>query len=68
MLHNEDYLKAAIYWQNHEMNHRYFFAYADGVLLLLRMNDFPDEPLLTLINGLEIMDIDDVPPDWIIPF
>lgn len=61
------YMEQNIFWQNHS-NKRFFFAYSDAVLLLLRINDFPDEPLLTLINGLEIIDIDDPPSCWTIPW
>jgi hypothetical protein len=35
---------------------------------LLRLNNFPEEPLLTLIFGLEIIDIEDVPEKWKVPF
>ena len=30
----------------------------------LTMNDFPDEPLYTVLVDEELMDIDDVPPGW----
>jgi hypothetical protein len=68
MKSSKDYILQSIYWQNHDTNKRFFFAYSDGILLLLRVNDFPDEPLLTFINGLEILDIDDAPSCWNIPW
>ncbi|WP_313531983.1 hypothetical protein [Sphingobacterium multivorum] len=33
-------------------------------LILLRMNNFPEEPLYTLINGLDITDLEDKPTGW----
>ncbi len=35
---------------------------------LLRMNDFPEEPLYTVIAGPSSLDIDDVPRNWTIEF
>lgn len=61
-------IEKSIYWQKHPKNARYFYAYNDTELLLLRLNDFPDEPLLTLIKGLEILDIEEVPEHWVVPF
>ena len=64
----EELLTKSIYCQNHSTNKRYFFAIDNSELILLRLNDFPDEPLLTLIKGKEILDIDDTPLQWIIQF
>ena len=61
-------LKQSIYWQRHTLNQKYFFANYDGELLLLRLNNFPDEPLLTLINKLDILDIEETPANWVVPF
>jgi hypothetical protein len=33
----------------------------------LRMNDFPEEPLYTLMWNDQTLDMDDVPACWIIP-
>ena len=64
----KNYKDLSIYWQIHETNKRYYYAFVDGELLLLRINDFPDEPFLTLIKGLEIEDIEETPTNWIITF
>ena len=64
---NQELTSRSLYWQKHSANQRYFFTYNDGKLLLLRLNDFPDEPLLTLINGLDILDLDEVPVNWVVP-
>lgn len=58
----------SIIWEKHFLNERYFYSTNNGKLLLLRLNNFPDEPLLTLIDGLNIFDLEDVPDNWIVPF
>jgi hypothetical protein len=63
----EHLLTVSIYWQRHEHNQRYFYAYRNGQLILLRINDFPDEPYCTIIMGLAIMDMEDIPVHWVIP-
>ena len=60
--------KSSIYWQKHSNNQRYFYAYSNGELLLLRLNDFPDQPFLTLIRGMGIIDMEETPEDWVVPF
>lgn len=57
----------SVYWQKVEGTDRYYYAYQNDELLLLRMNNFPDEPLYTLINKLEIHDLDDLPNSWVLP-
>ena len=40
-------------------------AVHNGDELILRLNDFPAEPLYTLfVNGEEIIDIEDFPENW----
>ena len=64
----EGCLKKSIYWQKHPTNNKYFYAYTDSELILLRLNNFPDESLLTLIYKLDIIDIEDAPEYWTIPY
>ena len=64
----ENLATESVKWQRHPSNGRYFFAYNNGDLILLRQNDFPDEPLLSIICGLEIIDLDEVPTVWEIPW
>ncbi len=61
-------MRISLLWQKHSINKRYFYSLNDGKLLLLRLNNFPDEPFLTLIDGLSILDLDNVPENWVIPF
>ena len=39
----------------------------EGQKCELVMNDFPEEPLYTLSCDGETLDLDDAPPEWIIP-
>lgn len=64
----KDLLTKSIYWQKHSSEVKYFYAYSDNQPLLLRLNNFPDEPLLTVIAGLEIMNLEDTPEFWVVPF
>ena len=59
-------LKKNIKWKNHpdKKVRRFFYCEIEGRLILLRMNNFPDEVLYTVINGLEIIDIEDKPENW----
>jgi len=64
---NNQLLKINISWNRHATNPRYLYAYVESKLILLRTNDFPDEPLYTIINDLDLTDIDDLPSNWIVP-
>lgn len=61
-----DYSDRMILWKKHELNIRYWFAELDGNAVFLRMNNFPDEPLYTIISKNVIKDYDDLPQNWII--
>ncbi|MBL0200726.1 MAG: hypothetical protein IPP81_11455 [Chitinophagaceae bacterium] len=64
----DSFFKASIIWQRHQSNNKYFYAYYNNELLLLRLNNFPDEPLLTFIRELNITDLDEPPLNWVIPW
>jgi len=61
-------LKMKIAWQPVKFTKTEWFAIIDGEKYSLRMNDFPDEPLYTIFNQEDIINIDDAPMGWIIPF
>jgi len=61
---NDELVQTSLEWHNHATNPRYRYCAVDDKLVLLRMNNFPDEPLWTLINGLEITDMEDIPELW----
>ena len=64
---NNKLFQQKILWQKHLSNKKFFFYYEDENLILLRINNFPEESLYTLIDSLEIIDFDDPPQQWIIP-
>ena len=65
MMKNNDYLSEKIRWSETFDVRFPFEAVYNGKKLLLRLNDFPAEPLYTLfVNGEEIMDIDDFSDSW----
>lgn len=60
----EKLMSSKIVWKNHPNNLKYFYTEFDKRIILLRLNNFPDEPLLTIIDGLEIIDIEERPSGW----
>ncbi|MDO3528729.1 hypothetical protein [Ralstonia pseudosolanacearum] len=58
----------AVVWRRASPNREgvVYKAQAEGNHWALRMNDFPDEPLYTLvINGVEVIHFNDWPPAWV---
>jgi hypothetical protein len=64
----DQFKEMQISWVKHPTNERYYYTRIDNDIILLRLNDFPDEPLLTLIYGLDILDVEEVPQNWKVPF
>jgi hypothetical protein len=60
----KDLLKINVKWKCHPNVRGFFYYKYDEKIFLLRMNNFPDEVLYTVINGLEIIDIEDKPKNW----
>jgi len=60
----ENLLKTKVKWKKHKVSSRFFYHQSNDQISLLRINDFPDEPLFTVISGLEIKDMDDKPLEW----
>lgn len=61
-----DYSDRTILWKKRKLNIKYWFAKLDGNTAFLRMNNFPDESLYTLISQNVIKDYDDLPQNWIL--
>jgi hypothetical protein len=69
MENTESLFSRSIDWQSEKPGGRgpEYYAYVDGKKWRLRMNDFPEEPLFTLIVGEQTIDFDDRPPTWTLP-
>jgi hypothetical protein len=63
-MENKNLILSNIFWKKHPENERYYYLKDNDKIILLRINNFPDEPLYTLINGLNIIDIEDKPVGW----
>jgi hypothetical protein len=54
-------------WQSSKVSLYIFEGVFQGTAVRLRLNDFPDEPLCTvIIDGTET-DLDDLPTGWTLP-
>jgi len=53
-----------LFWRKHPTNVKFFFIKEQDKTILLRLNNFPEEPLLTIINGMDIYDIEERPITW----
>lgn len=56
---------ARIQWQ--QLSGPYFQSNFQGKIIKLRLNDFPDEVLWTLIVDGEELNLEETPPHWILP-
>ncbi|MGE8429447.1 MAG: hypothetical protein ACN6O7_16315 [Sphingobacterium sp.] len=63
-MNNEELISSTIFWKKHPEIGYYYYNEEYDKLILLRMNNFPEEPLYTLINGLDITDLEDKPTGW----
>lgn len=64
----EEYLRKKIKWNESNNSEYPFFIVIDRKTLVLRLNDFPEEPLYTLIvDGKEVIDLEGLPSTWQIP-
>jgi hypothetical protein len=61
---NEELISSTVFWKKHPDIGYYYYNEEYDKLILLRMNNFPEEPLFTLINGLDITDLEDKPTGW----
>ena len=56
-----------IQWEEELPGGTQFFAYVEGDLCQLSMNDYPDEPMYTLMWRQFAIDLDDRPLEWSLP-
>lgn len=62
----EELIKESIYFKSVPKSERYFYTEINHVIILLRINNFPEEPLYTIIQGINILDIEEKPKNWFI--
>lgn len=64
----EKHVTSSIAWESAGDGELPYRASVDGHVYTIRVNDFPEEPLYTLlVDGQEIVDLDDWPAAWIKP-
>ena len=56
-----------IEWQYTPQSRFEFYGTSDDVTVRLRLNDFPDEPLCTLILNGDEADLEEWPSRWTLP-
>ncbi|MEK7834103.1 MAG: hypothetical protein AAB401_23650 [Acidobacteriota bacterium] len=62
----KDYLDLKVVWKKSDDPEFPYFAEIEEERCLIRLNDFPDEHLYTLLaNGIAVADFDDWPANWI---
>ncbi|MBL4708041.1 MAG: hypothetical protein JKY48_06340 [Flavobacteriales bacterium] len=64
MINLLELLNAKIEWVRGKSDKKFFVASYKGIDLLLRMNNFPEEPMYTLFWIEESSDFDDKPDSW----
>jgi len=63
-----DYLtQSRIDWQTTSESPYIFEAVFQGTMVRLRLNDFPEEPLCTVVIDGAGTDLDDLPKTWTLP-
>lgn len=62
----KDYLGMNVVWRKNADPEYPFAAIIDGEQCLIRLNDFPEEHLYTLLaDGVVVADFDDWPVTWV---
>jgi hypothetical protein len=69
----EDILKEPLVWKPHPSNKKYHQTYINGEHALLRLNNFPDDPIYTFIyykdiDNFLIFHLDESPKSWKIEY
>jgi hypothetical protein len=63
----KELLKRKIDWQKTSDNAYMFTCMIDGQVFKLRLNDFPEEPLCTIIWDDGEQNLDDLGKEWTLP-
>jgi hypothetical protein len=63
----EQLQQAKVDWQSTKDDPYMFLGAFQDQVVRLRLNDFPDEPLCTVIAGGEETDIHEFPKTWTLP-
>jgi hypothetical protein len=64
----KDYLDVSVVWEKSADPEYPYHAEIEGEQCLIRLNDFPDEHLYTLLaDGVAVADFDDWPSNWVRP-
>lgn len=53
-----------IFWRKHPENDKYFLTKEEDRFIFLRVNNFPEESLFTIIDGIKIYDLEEIPTQW----
>lgn len=62
----KNYFDLKVIWKKSDDPEFPYFSEVEGEQCLIRLNDFPDEHLYTLLaNGIAVADFDDWPASWI---
>jgi hypothetical protein len=62
-MRKKNILNTRLIWTQHSENHKFFQTKYNGKKVLLRLNNFPEEPLYTIF-GETSFDLDDKPTLW----
>jgi hypothetical protein len=63
----EQLRQAHINWEYTNDSKYVFFANFNGKTVRLRLNDFPDEPICTVIINNQEIDVEPFPDNWLLP-
>ena len=68
LLAKQDLVRAAVVWKHTGDAEFPYTANVRSRRFTIRINDFPAEPMYTLIaDGVELQDLEDWPPAWVMP-
>ena len=63
----EDLKNRLIHWNESDLSPYTFETVIDGEIVRLRLNDFPEENIATLMLQDDEIEIDEFPNNWVLP-